>query len=315
MAKRTQPDLSTLVNALIESYQVDPRTRHIDGSILPNRETILELVQLLRELIFPGFFGRKNLTTQNVTYHVGELIGLIYDKLVEQVEAAIRHEHMRKTGENCIDCGATAATITQQFLATIPQIRSVLATDVDAAFDGDPAAASFDEIIFSYPGFFAISVYRIAHELFKLSVPLIPRIMTEYAHSRTGIDMHPGATIGEYFFIDHGTGVVIGETTVIGKHVKIYQGVTLGATSTRGGQTLRGQKRHPTLEDDVMIYPNASILGGDTIVGAGATVNGNVFLTQSVPPHTRVSVKHPELQYRNRPPKEFKQEMPLDWQI
>ena len=182
-------------------------------------------------------------------------------------------------------------------------------------FDGDPAAGDTDEIIFSYPGLFAISVYRIAHELHKAQVPLIPRIMAEYAHGLTGIDIHPGATIGDYFFIDHGTGVVIGETTTIGQHVKLYQGVTLGAVSTRGGQSLRGAKRHPTLEDDVTVYSGASILGGETVIGTGATINGNVFITQSVPPHTRVSMKNPELQYRNRPPREFKQEIPPDWQI
>ena len=304
-----------LVSALITSYQERPTTRHIDGATLPNRDSVIELVKLIRELLFPGFFGKQNLTTGNLTYHVGDLAETVHDKLFAQVQAAIRHEHQRRTNEECPSCETTATVIVQEFMGTVPRLREILATDVQAAYDGDPAAASTDEIIFCYPGFFAVTVNRIAHEIWKLQVPLLPRIMSEYAHSLTGIDIHPGATIDEYFFIDHGTGVVIGETVIIGKHVKIYQGVTLGALSTRGGQTLRGQKRHPTLEDDVTVYSGASILGGDTVIGQGATINGNVFITQSVPPHTRVSVKNPELQYRNRPPREFKQDVPMDWQI
>jgi serine O-acetyltransferase len=186
---------------------------------------------------------------------------------------------------------------------------------VQAAFEGDPAAGDTDEVIFSYPGIFAITAHRIAHELFGLKVPLLPRIMSEYAHALTGIDIHPGATIGEFFFIDHGTGVVIGETTTIGRYVKLYQGVTLGALSTRGGQSLRGVKRHPTLEDGVTVYSGASILGGETVIGNDAVISSNVFVTQSVPPETRVTVKNPELQYRNRQPQEFKQDIPDDWMI
>jgi serine O-acetyltransferase len=172
-----------------------------------------------------------------------------------------------------------------------------------------------DEIIFSYPGLFAVLVHRAAHELYKLKIPMLPRMMSEHAHSRTGVDIHPGATIGESFFIDHGTGIVIGETVIVGRNVKIYQGVTLGALSTRGGQSLKGVKRHPTLEDGVTVYSGASVLGGDTVIGEGATINGNAFVTQSVPPHTRVNVKNPELQYRNRQAQEFKQDMPWDWVI
>jgi serine O-acetyltransferase len=249
-----------------------------------------------------------------LNYHVGELISNIQDKLFQQVRNAIRHQATRR-GAECPTCDETAEAIVDEFLGSIPQLRAILATDVLAAFEGDPAAADTDEIIFSYPGLLAITIFRIAHELHKQQVPLIPRIMTEHAHTLTGIDIHPGATIGDFFFIDHGTGVVIGETTLIGNRVKLYQGVTLGALSTRGGQTLRGAKRHPTLEDDVTVYSGASVLGGETIIGKGAIIAGNVFLTQSVPPHTRVSMKNPELQYRNRPPKEFKQELPPDWQI
>ena len=193
-----------------------------------------------------------------------------------------------------------AEEIVGQFLKKIPQLRDILATDVQAAYDGDPAAYNTDEIIVSYPGFYAITVYRIAHELYLSGVPLIPRIMTEHAHNRTGIDIHPGATIGKYFFIDHGTGVVIGETTVIGDYVKIYQGVTLGALSTRGGQKLRSKKRHPTIEDNVTVYSGASILGGETRVGEGAVIGSNAFITSSVPDQTRVSIKNPELLFKGR---------------
>jgi serine O-acetyltransferase len=305
---------NSLVQAIVTSYQEEPRTRHIDAGHLPNRDAIIELVELIREVLFPGYFGKQNLTNSRLIYHVGDLITMIHDKLYEQVNNAIRHQATRR-GADCPHCDTTAEAIVQEFLGTLPALRATLATDVQAAFDGDPAAADTDEIIFSYPGLFAIAVYRIAHELHKAQVPLIPRIMTEYAHNLTGIDIHPGATIGEYFFIDHGTGVVIGETTTIGQRVKLYQGVTLGALSTRGGQSLRGAKRHPTLEDEVTVYSGATILGGETVIGAGATISGNVFLTQSVPPHTRVTMKNPELQYRNRPPAEFKQEMAWNWEI
>lgn len=193
-----------------------------------------------------------------------------------------------------------ALEITHSFLSKIPDLRDVLETDVQAGYEGDPAAFNTDEVIFSYPGIYAITVNRIAHELYLLGVPLIPRMMTEHAHSLTGIDIHPGAAIGEYFFIDHGTGVVVGETTIIGKYVKIYQGVTLGALSTRGGQSLRGVKRHPTLEDNVTVYSGASILGGETVIGTGAVIGSNAFITSSVPAHTRVSIKNPELQFKDR---------------
>jgi serine O-acetyltransferase len=298
----------SLVQAIVASYGAEPKTRHIDAGHLPNRDTIIELIKLIREVLFPGYFGKQNLTHAKLEYHVGELLAVIHDKLYEQVNNAIRHRATRR-GNPCPNCDTTAEAIVQEFLGTLPALRTTLATDVQAAFDGDPAAADTDEIIFSYPGLFAISVFRIAHELHKAEVPLIPRIMTEYAHNLTGIDIHPGATIGDYFFIDHGTGVVIGETTVIGQRVKLYQGVTLG------GQSLKGAKRHPTLEEDVTVYSGASILGGETVIGKGATISGNVFVTQSVPPYTRVTMKNPELQYKNRPPREFKQEPVQDWQI
>jgi serine O-acetyltransferase len=313
MANNTN-NFRSLVQAIVTSYQDEPQMRHIDAGHLPNRDAIIELIELIRELLFPGYFGKQNLTNKTLEYHVGELIVVIHDKLYEQVNNAIRHQAKRR-GADCPSCDTTAETIVQGFLEALPALRATLSTDVKAAFEGDPAASDTDEIIFSYPGLFAISVYRIAHELHKAKVPLIPRIMTEYAHNLTGIDIHPGAEIGEFFFIDHGTGVVIGETTTIGQRVKLYQGVTLGALSTRGGQSLRGHKRHPTLEDDVTVYSGATILGGDTVIGRGATISGNVFVTQTVPSHTRVTMKNPELQYRNRPPKEFVQELPPDWQI
>ena len=299
----TRTDLPKLADVIIASYEEFPATQYIGSSNLPNRDVIIDLLQSIREVLFPGFFGRQNLTGTELPLHVHSLLSAIRDTLFDQVRRAIRHQHQRSGKTECAHCDASAAAITDEFLTAVPKLRKILATDAQAAFDGDPAAGSVDEIVFSYPGYLAITIYRIAHELHTLGVPFIPRIMTEYAHGATGVDIHPGAAIGDYFFIDHGTGVVIGETTIIGTNVKIYQGVTLGALSTRGGQMLRGRKRHPTIEDDVMIYPNASILGGETVIGRGATINGNVFVTQSVPPHTRVSVKHPELQYRNRPPK------------
>jgi len=312
------PTFPSLVAALVASDLAEPRTRHIDAGSLPNRETVIAIVKQLRELLFPGYFGKQVLDATTLEYYVGEMLRTLQVLLTEQVRNAIRHQATRR-GEPCPP-GDTlgddqADHIVWTFLSALPRLRAILATDVQAAFEGDPAARDTDEIIFSYPGVFAITVYRLAHELHVLEVPLIPRIMTEYAHSLTGIDIHPGATVDESFFIDHGTGVVIGETTVIGKRVKIYQGVTLGALSTRGGQTLRGVRRHPTLMDEVTVYSGASILGGETIIGEGAVINSNVFITQSVPARTRVSGKSPELQYRNHAPREFPQEFPADWVI
>ncbi len=307
-------DFSELVVAITDSYLAEPRTRHIDAGRVPNRDAVVRIAHLLRELLFPGYFGRSNLTMGTIEYQVGDLLIDIHDRLLEQVENAIRHEAERE-GKSLPDGIDKAHRIVHDFLTSIPRVRAILATDAQAALEGDPAAANLDEVIFSYPGFFAISIYRLAHELHLRQVPLIPRMMTEYAHNLTGIDIHPAATIDERFFIDHGTGVVIGETSVIGKRVKLYQGVTLGALSTRGGQGLRGVRRHPTLEDDVTVYSGASILGGETIIGKGVVISSNVFITQSVPARTRVTVKNPELQYRDQRPQEFVQDYPLDWSI
>ncbi|MCL2096010.1 MAG: serine acetyltransferase [Oscillospiraceae bacterium] len=253
---------------------------------LPDKEKIIEAVGITRRLLFPGYFGEVN---------PGEG-GRLEQILSRQICRAFNTGGSENT--DCSENFAEAREISRVFLSKIPALREILLTDVDAAFDGDPAAHDKREIIFAYPGIFAVSVYRAAHELYLLSAPLIPRIMTEYAHSITGIDIHPGAQIGESFFIDHGTGVVIGETAEIGGRVKIYQGVTLGALSTKGGQKLRNKKRHPTIEDEVTIYSSASILGGETIIGRGSVIGGNAFITQSVPAYTRVSVRQPELDYK-----------------
>ena len=311
---RQEEGFTELVAAIVASDLAEPITRHIDAGSLPNRDAVIDLVKKLRELLFPGYFGKQNLTSQTLEYYVGELLGEIRGQLFEQIRNVIRHQATRHGNPVC-DFDGAAEAIVQAFLEAIPRLRATLATDVQAAFEGDPAAGDTDEVIFSYPGIFAITAHRIAHELFLLKVPLLPRIMSEYAHTLTGIDIHPGATIGEFFFIDHGTGVVIGETTTIGRYAKLYQGVTLGALSTRGGQSLKGVKRHPTLEDGVTVYSGASILGGETVIGKDAVISSNVFVTQSVPSDTRVTVKNPELQYRNRQPQEFKQDVPGDWMI
>lgn len=310
----TKKENQELVDSIVESYHANLLISKIGSVDLPNRTVIIDIVTKIREIIFPGYFGKQNLQSSTVEYHVGELLSDIRFLLEEQIEKALRQD---KAASLSFDTGNSKRVehIVNNFLRQISVIREVLETDVQAAFSGDPAAFNTDEIIFSYPGLFAVTVNRIAHELYLLKVPLIPRIMTEYAHGLTGIDIHPGATIGRYFFIDHGTGVVIGETTVIGNNVKIYQGVTLGALSTRGGQALRSVKRHPTLEDNVTVYSGASILGGDTVIGKGVVVGSNVFVTKSVPDRTRVSVKNPELQFKDQAPSEFRQEGFFDWVI
>src|SRR5207253_2107610 len=255
--------------------------------------------------LYPGYFRRQNLHIGNVEYHVGDLIDGLHDKLTLQIARTMRHEqsctHPGECGPDDLEGLAQQKTV--ELLRRLPDVRMILEQDVQAAFEGDPAAKSYHEIIFCYPGVEAVSIYRIAHELLLLGVPLIPRMMTEAAHAKTGIDIHPGARIGPGFFIDHGTGVVIGETCDIGKHVKLYQGVTLGALSfprDAAGNIIRGMKRHPTLEDDVVVYANATILGGDTVIGHHAVIGSSVWLTHSVPPYTAVSLEKPSL--RIKPP-------------
>lgn len=306
------PRLSAAVEALVGSVLGEPRTSHLNSVMLPSREVIIEIVKRLRQLMFPGYFGHQRLTTDNVRYRIGELLIEVQDALYDQVRCCLRYrkqipdtETVNGDGEAarstlCAECDAEARQCVADFIARLPSVREMLATDVQAAFDGDPAAQTTDETIFCYPGLLAISVQRLAHEFYQMGVPLLPRIMTEYAHSLTGIDIHPGAQLGRRFFIDHGTGVVIGETTVIGDNVKIYQGVTLGALAPDYGQQLRGQKRHPTIEDDVTIYAGATILGGETIIGRGAVIGGNVFITKSVPVLNRVIAEPPKLTYRER---------------
>lgn len=291
-------EMDALVGAILGSYREYPQTCSISTRHRLNNAIIIDLLDKIRSVVFPGFFETKTLNENSIEYHIGELLEDIQYRLTKQVTKALFHsEHAPEDEEEAYE---RAADIVHKFLQRIPDLRAILATDVQAAYDGDPAAFNTDEVIFSYPGVFAITVNRIAHELHILGVPLIPRIMTEHAHSLTGIDIHPGATIGSYFFIDHGTGVVVGETTRIGTGAKIYQGVTLGALSTRGGQNLRSTKRHPTLEDNVTVYSGASILGGDTVIGEGAIIGSNAFITSSVPGGTRVSIKNPELQFKDR---------------
>jgi len=293
--------LEQLVDHLLTSYQADDRTQHIDATFLPSRDKAIQMLDLLRRLIFPGFFDEERVTSQSVRFHVGDLLHRLRTFLYEQVRQALHYEANR-TGavggqgkaESCEHCDEKAQQVTDAFLEKLPELRRLLALDVQAAYDGDPAAVSTDETIFCYPGLYAIFVHRVSHELYKLRVPILPRIMSEHAHSLTGTDIHPGAQIGESFFIDHATGVVIGETTEIGNHVQIYQSVTLGALAPKDAQTWRSRKRHPTIEDHVTIYPNATILGGNTVIGKGCTINGSVFLTQSVPPNHTVRIRHPE---------------------
>jgi serine O-acetyltransferase len=297
--------LPELTARIIETYQSIGTINHLGHCPLPNLGAVVDILDDLKEIIFPGYRRRQNLHYGNVGFHIGDLIDSLHDSLTEQFARALRHDYDLRNNCSCgtgseIDFEALGQAKTLAFLDKIPQVRELLASDVQAAYDGDPAATSLDEIIFCYPGLEAITVQRLAHELYLLKVPVIPRMMTEWAHSRTGIDIHPGANIGPSFFIDHGTGVVIGETTDIASHVKIYQGVTLGALSfpkDANGNIIRGKKRHPTIEDRVVIYANATVLGGDTVVGAGSTIGASVSLMRSVNPGTLVTVEKPSLRF------------------
>jgi len=290
--------LSQLVDRINESYEEVDLLNALGKRRLPDRDRIIVIIKAIRRLMFPGYFGQVAFEKTSSHYFAGEMISSVIEELKKQVVIALRYG---KADTGCVeDIYEQAESICYSFAERFPEILRLLLTDVDAAFSGDPACGSKEAVIFSYPGFNAIFVYRIAHELYLMDVPFIPRMMTEYAHSRTGIDINPGAQIGEYFFIDHGTGVVVGETTEIGNNVKIYQGVTLGALSTRKGQLLTGVKRHPTIGDNVTIYSNASILGGDTVIGEHSTIGGSAFITESVPPYTRVSIKNPELTFKGK---------------
>lgn len=302
---RLKERLPALTERIVDTYAEVGSLDHLGYFPLPNYETVIEIAQDLKEVLYPGYRRRDRLHLGNVTYYVGDLIDRLHDRLTEQITRALRHEAGKRAGglpqPEADDFEAQGQAKAIAFLEKLPELRHILALDVQAAYDGDPACKSLDEVIFCYPGLEAVTIYRLAHALHELGVPLIPRMMTEWAHGRTGIDIHPGAQIGRYFFIDHGTGVVIGETTQIGDHVKIYQGVTLGALSfptDAEGKLVRGRKRHPTLEDRVVIYANATLLGGQTVVGHDSVIGSNVWLTHPVAPHTTVMLEKPTLKIR-----------------
>ena len=298
----TMADQETLdiVNNILGDYKDEERfINRMNLFDQPDTEKIKDILSKLVKIVFPGFFREKYYRFYNLSSQLTVLIEDVIYNLEKQVVIALRQnaQYEEKSIEE-VEMGAHKIVL--EFLSSIPKVREYIETDVEAAFDGDPAAYNMNEIVLSYPGLYAITVSRIAHELYVLGVPLIPRIMTEHAHSLTGIDIHPGTTIGKYFFIDHGTGIVIGETAIIGSHVKIYQGVTIGALSTRGGQRLRSKKRHPTIEDNVTIYSGASILGGETVIGKNAVIGSNAFITTSIDAEARVSIKNQELNIKGR---------------
>ncbi|MDB6098259.1 MAG: serine acetyltransferase, partial [Gammaproteobacteria bacterium] len=287
--------LDRLTGELLDSYLSDERARRISQRYLPSREAIVEILNAVLDLMYPGYFGRQDLNADNLRAHIDQMLASLVPKLEHEMEQCLCYGRERETEPPQFgECAPRAHELAEIFLRRLPEIRGMLIRDVAAAFDGDPAALNLDEIILAYPGVLAVSVYRIAHALYDLGVPMMARIMTEWAHSKTGCDIHPGARIGAAFFIDHATGVVIGETTHIGDGVKIYQGVTLGALSLprdADGHIIRGKKRHPTVESGSTLYANATVLGGQTVVGADSVIGGSVFLTHSVPPRSRVSLK------------------------
>ena len=278
--------VTQLTNQLVASYAKAGGINHLDGKNLPSKRAVTDITLDLLRLLFPGFFDEKLIHSSEIKVETAALLDAVLGKLEDEIRKSL--EYNPPDGLAKKDIIRAAHQLTVDFLGSLPRIREVLQTDMDAAYDGDPAAASKEEILVSYPFVEAIAVQRLAHELYLKQVPLIPRIMSEWAHARTGMDLHPGARIGSHFFVDHGTGTVVGETAVIGQQVKMYHGVTLGARSTAGGQALRGRKRHPTIEDRVTIYPGATILGGETVIGAGSTIGGNVFIMDSVAPNSLV---------------------------
>ncbi|MBR3040583.1 MAG: serine acetyltransferase [Lachnospiraceae bacterium] len=309
MGVASESEIYEIVKNILENYE---ENKNIDVQNIynkPDKSEVRELVLHMFRIVYPGYFRDKSVKVYNpkntfavniedVFYHLNKQVMLALD--FRKGEESLSEEEKR----------AESYRICKEFFLRIPEVRRLIETDLLAAYDGDPAASCMEEIILAYPGIMAITVYRIAHELYVLKVPVLPRLMTEFAHSETGIDIHPGAQIDEFFFIDHGTGIVVGETSVIGKNVKIYQGVTIGALSTRGGQKLSGVKRHPTIKDNVTIYANASILGGETVIGENVVIGGNTFITSSIEPNTRVSMKNPEMEYRTRGKEGKKEEVP-----
>ena len=296
LKKRDQ--VRSITRDVLQTFgNLQPKLEHLATTPLPDKASVIQILDDLLEVIYPGYFGRKYVESSNIEYYVGDLLDSIYARLTQEIYRSVRPA-CDSENDVCEHCHEIAEDHSLVFLRKLPGLRWKLSEDVQAAYDGDPAAKSIDEVIFAYPAIFAITIFRVAHELNLQGIPLLPRIMTEHAHSVTGIDIHPGASIGAGFFIDHGTGVVIGETTDIGNRVKLYQGVTLGALSfamDEEGRMIRGKKRHPTIEDDVVIYAGATILGGNTVIGRGSVIGGNVWLTRSVPAYTRVIISEPEL--------------------
>ena len=291
-------DIPPVVKQLVEGLANRDAFSHVEPVPIPSHESVVKLIHQARRILFPGYFTQVSLSPVNIEYYLGQETTLFYEDLSRQIVAAVQHDCYRHSLA-CAHCNDMGQDIALEFVRALPRIKRVLDNDIRASLEGDPAAKGYDEVIFSYPGLLAITIYRLAHELHGLKVPIIPRIMTEHAHSLTGIDIHPGAAIGEHFFIDHGTGVVVGETTKIGNRVRLYQGVTLGALSLPrdAGDRYRDKKRHPTIEDDVIVYANTTILGGNTVIGARSVIGGNIWITASVPPDTKVMLKRPELIY------------------
>jgi len=308
-------NLPALTDRIVSTYAEVGTIHHLGHCPLPNYDTVVSATEDLKEILYPGYRRRDRLHLSNVTYHVGNLIDRLHDRLTSQIARAMCHgagDNVRCSPQQRAGYEALGETKTMEFLERLPELRKILALDVQAAYDGDPACKSLDEVIFCYPGLEAVTVYRLAHLLHGLDVPLVPRMMTEWAHSRTGIDIHPGAKIGKYFFIDHGTGVVVGETCEIGEWVKLYQGVTLGALSfptDAEGKLIRGKKRHPTIEDRVVVYANATILGGDTVIGHDSVIGSSVWLTRPVAPHTTVTLEKPSLRMRGGEADELRPEV------
>ena len=302
---RLKEQLPDLTEAIVASYTPDDTINHLGHCPLPSYTGVVEILLNLKDILYPGYRRKVGLHHGNIRYHVGSLIDSLHDQLTTEIARALRHEHrVTRQHNDCVedvDFEAKGQAMAIELLKRIPALRQTLAKDVYAAFEGDPACRTTDEVVLCYPGIMAISVYRIAHELVQLDVPFLPRMMTEWAHKETGIDIHPGARIGEYFVIDHGTGVVVGETCEIGEHVKLYQGVTLGALSfptDADGQIIRGTKRHPTIEDHVVVYANATILGGRTVIGHHSVIGSSVWITKSVSPNTTVTLEKPQLRVR-----------------
>jgi len=302
-SKWGEQDLPSLVDDIIRNYETFGSMDHLEGKDLPSKKVVIEVLEDLLTIFFPGYLGKTGITKSNIKYFLGTTLTSVYTRLTEEVEKSLKYI-CRKIKECPEDiCQTRAQVVVKELLEKIPQLRSFISGDIEAAYDGDPAAVSTEEVILSYPCVLAITTYRIAHELYLSGVPLIPRIMSEHVHSQTGIDIHPGAKIGKNFFIDHGTGVVIGETTEIGDNVKIYQGVTLGALSfpkDEKGRLIRGRKRHPTVGNNVVIYSGATLLGADAVIGDNVVIGGNVWITSHVASGTTITIAAPELKYEKK---------------